>query len=178
MKIKIILSTNRPGKASNKIGNWTKRELEALDNNNVYEVIDLSEIDLPFFDEKNSPREKQYEHEHTKKWSKSIDEADGIIIVLAEYNGGYPAPIKNAIDYLYWEWVDKPVGFVSYGGSGGKSSFRQLSEILSKMKMKVLENNVFLSKPWYAFYENGEVINEYVQGSFSALMKEMERKYK
>ncbi len=175
MNIKIVLSTTRPEKASNKIGEWARRELTKVDSNNSYEILDLSVINLPFFDEMNSPRDRLYKNNHTVAWSKIIEEADGIIIVLAEYNGGYPAPIKNAIDYLYWEWVDKPVGFVSYGGSGGKSSFSQLSEILYKMKMRVLDNNVFLSKPWIAFDENGEVDEKFVEGVYSMLLNEMKQ---
>ena len=38
---------------------------------------------------------------------------------MPEYNHGYTAPLKNAIDYLHDEWFYKPVGLVSYGGVAG-----------------------------------------------------------
>lgn len=173
MNIKIILSTTRPGKASTKVGNWAIQELKKIDTKNTYEIIDLSKINLPFFDEMDSPRNDNYKNEHTKKWSETIKGSDGFIIVLAEYNGGYPAPIKNAIDYLYWEWRDKPVGFIGYGGSGARSSIRQLSEILTKIKMRVLESKIHISKVWNAFDDEGNINEELVEGGFADLVKEM-----
>lgn len=173
MNIKIILSTTRPGKASDKVGNWALSELIRIDPQNEYEIIDLSKIDLPYFDETDSPRNNNYKNAHTKEWSKIISESDGFVIVLAEYNGGYPAPIKNAIDYLYWEWVDKPVGFIGYGSSGANGAIRQLSEILTKMKMKVLDIKVQVSKVWNAFDSDGNIDSSLVSGSFWDFVKEM-----
>lgn len=173
MNIKLILSTTRPGKASEKVGNWALKELQRIDQENNYEIIDLSKIDLPFFDEVSSPMNGVYEHDHTKAWSKTISDSDGFIVVLAEYNGGYPAPIKNAIDYLYNEWVGKPITFIAYGSSGGRSSTKQLSEIVSRMKMNVLNETVHISKVWAAFNEDGSVVNELVEGSLTEVVKQM-----
>lgn len=45
-----------------------------------------------------------------------------------EYNHGYPASLKNALDLLYSEWFSKPLGFASYGGfSGGLRAVAQLT---------------------------------------------------
>ncbi|WP_317624034.1 NADPH-dependent FMN reductase [Brevibacterium casei] len=59
-----------------------------------------------------------------------VSEADGIVFVTPQYNGGYPASLKNAIDYLFAEWRDKPALIVSYGGHGGGMSGAQLRSVL------------------------------------------------
>jgi NAD(P)H-dependent FMN reductase len=78
---------------------------------------------LPMFDEPVPPSrlERKYGSEIVQRWSAKISQADGFIIVTPEYNHGYPAVLKNAIDTLYPEWNNKPVAFVGYssGFSGG-----------------------------------------------------------
>jgi NAD(P)H-dependent FMN reductase len=89
-------------------------------------VADLAAINLPMADEPNHPRLRQYVHQHTRDWSALIDCADAVVFVTPEYNHGYPATVKNAIDFLYHRWAEKPVGFVSYGGiSAGTRSVQQ-----------------------------------------------------
>ena len=117
-KLKIITSTTRPGRKGASIAAWVSEVLKSHPEFEV-EVLDLGLINLPLMDEAAHPRLKTYEHAHTKKWSAKIEEADAFIVVLAEYNFGFPAPIKNAIDYLHQEWAYKPMGFVSYGGLSG-----------------------------------------------------------
>jgi NAD(P)H-dependent FMN reductase len=83
------------------------------------EVLDLAEIALPFLDEPHHPRLGKYTKPHTFAWSRAVDEADAFVIVVPEYNGGFPAALKNALDYLHAEWHEKPVGVVTYGGGPG-----------------------------------------------------------
>ncbi len=86
---------------------------------------------------------RHYQHDHTKKWSKIVDEADGFIIVTPEYNHGYSAGLNNAIDYLYKEWTGKPVSFVSYGGvSGGLRAVEQLRQVVIELRMQPLREQV------------------------------------
>jgi NAD(P)H-dependent FMN reductase len=80
------------------------------------EFIDLGELGLPLMNEAVHPIMRQYEHEHSKKWSATIDEADAFIFVTAEYDYSYPASLKNALEYLVHEWAYKPAGIVSYSG--------------------------------------------------------------
>lgn len=65
--------------------------------------------------EPHHPILRKYEHEHTKKWSAAIDGADAFIFVTGEYDYNYPAPLRNAIEYLAHEWQYKAAGIVSYG---------------------------------------------------------------
>src|SRR6202034_4677357 len=91
---------------------------------------------LPMLEEPNRPRLGQYTKRHTKEWSAIIDAADAIVFVTPEYNYGYPASIKNAIDYLHREWNYKPVGFVSYGGiAAGTRAVQPLTQVLTTLRM-------------------------------------------
>ena len=65
-----------------------------------------------------------------------MEAADAFVFVTPEYNHGYPASLKNAIDYLNQEWRYKPVGFVSYGGvAAGTRSVEQLQQVVTAVKL-------------------------------------------
>ncbi len=114
-KLLVIIASTRPGRIGVPVANWFVEEARAHAGFDV-ELIDLYELDLPLLDEPNHPRLRQYTKEHTKQWSATVDSADAVVFVTAEYNHSYTAALKNAIDYLHQEWAHKPLGFVSYGG--------------------------------------------------------------
>jgi len=121
------------------------------------ELVDLQEIKLPYLDEPTPPLMKQYTKEHTKKWSKSIDEADGFIFVTPEYNHSYSPVLKNAIDYLWYEWNYKPVSFVSYGSiAGGARAVEHLRSIVAEVKLYDLREQVILPNYWENLDKNGK----------------------
>ena len=137
LKLKIILASTREGRKGPAVSQWI---LEAARSHEGFEVelLDLAVINLPFLDEPNHPRLKQYKHEHTKAWSATIDSADAFIFVMPEYNFGYTAPLKNALDFVFQEWKNKPVGLVSYGGvSGGLRATQLLKPVLTAVQLTV-----------------------------------------
>eukprot|EP00929_Paragymnodinium_shiwhaense_P102736 TRINITY_DN65959_c0_g1_i1.p2 TRINITY_DN65959_c0_g1~~TRINITY_DN65959_c0_g1_i1.p2 ORF type:complete len:148 (+),score=29.29 TRINITY_DN65959_c0_g1_i1:345-788(+) len=75
----------------------------------------------------------------TQRWSKAVAAYHGYIFVCPQYNWGYPASLKNALDKLYHEWFCKPVIIVSYGGRGGGKCAEQLKQVLQGLKMRVVE---------------------------------------
>jgi len=111
-KVKVISATVRPGRKGPIVAHWIT-ELAKQHGFDV-ELLDLGEINLPLMNEAIHPMMKQYEHDHSKKWSAKIEEADAFIFVTAEYDYSYPASLKNAIEYLIHEWAYKPAGLVSY----------------------------------------------------------------
>ena len=133
--LQIIIGSTRPGRVGSAVAEWIAATAEA-DGRFDVEVLDLAEINLPMFNEPRHPRFRQYEYQHTKDWSATIDRADAFIFVVPEYNYGYNAATKNAIDYLHHEWHYKPVGFVSYGGvAAGTRAVQQLKQVLTTLKM-------------------------------------------
>lgn len=89
-----------------------------------------------------------YIQPHTRAWSREIQKHAGLIFILPQYNWGYPAVAKNAIDYLYHEWQDKPAVIVSYGGHGGGKSAAQMRQVLQGgVGMRVVERMPALAFP-------------------------------
>jgi len=174
--LKIITSSTRPGRKGIAVAKWITDQAVQNGRFNV-QLLDLAKIGLPFMDEPNHPRLRQYQHEHTKKWSAVIDSADAFIIVLSEYNFGFSAPIKNALDYLYHEWRYKPVAFISYGGiSGGLRSAQMLKQVVTSLNMMPLAESV--SIPFFSKYINSEeefVPEEPLTKSVQTMLAELER---
>ncbi|KIW00803.1 uncharacterized protein PV09_07782 [Verruconis gallopava] len=106
-------------------------------------IIDLAERQLPFFDEPGIPSQigdyTEYAHEHTRQWSLEVQNYQGFIFILPQYNWGYPAVLKNAIDFLFKEWNKKAAMIVSYGGHGGTKAAEQLRQVLNGVAMHVIE---------------------------------------
>jgi NAD(P)H-dependent FMN reductase len=134
-KLHVILASTRPGRAGEPIADWFVERAIAHGAFDV-ELVDLADVALPFMDEPNHPRLRRYTHEHTKAWSARVDGADAFVFVTPEYNYGLTAPLKNAIDYLHFEWQHKPVGFVSYGGvAAGTRAVQMLKQVVTTLKM-------------------------------------------
>ena len=104
----------------------------------TYDIIDLADFDLPFLDESEMPQTGTYHHETTKRWSEKIATYAGFIFIVPQYNWGYPAVLKNALDYLYREWQGKPACLVTFGGHGGSQAQIALRLVMQGLKMPVL----------------------------------------
>jgi NAD(P)H-dependent FMN reductase len=135
MNIGIILASTREARNGAKVAQWVKHVADKQDGVH-FKLIDLAEIDLPLFDEAHSPMMGKYEKPHTKAWAKIVDGLDGFIVVTPEYNHGYPASLKNALDFLYAEWSGKPIGFVGYGFAGGTRAIEQLFPVVIQLGMQ------------------------------------------
>jgi NAD(P)H-dependent FMN reductase len=114
-KLLVIIASTRPGRIGLPVANWFMEQAAAHGGFEL-ELVDLFELDLPLLDEPHHPKLQKYTKDHTRAWSETVDSADAVVFVTAEYNHGYTAALKNAIDYLHHEWRHKPLGFVSYGG--------------------------------------------------------------
>jgi NAD(P)H-dependent FMN reductase len=133
--LQIIIASTRPGRVGPSVAAWIYERAVAHGGFDV-ELIDLAEVNLPMFDEPKHPRFGEYVHQHTKDWSATIRRGDAYIFVIPEYNYGFNAAIKNAIDYLNAEWNHKPVGFVSYGGvAAGTRAVQMLKQVITTLRM-------------------------------------------
>lgn len=143
-KLSVVIGSTRPGRVGLPIGQWF---FERAVSHGKFEVqlVDLKEVNLPLLDEAKHPRLGQYEHEHTKAWSKLVKESDAFVFVTPEYNFSAPPALLNALDFLYHEWAYKPAGFVSYGGqSGGIRAVQMLKQPLISMKVVGLPEAVVI----------------------------------
>jgi len=174
--LKIITASTRPGRKGPALANWIF-DLAKKHTEFTVELLDLAEINLPFLDEPNHPSMQKYTKDHTKKWSATIAAADAFIFVTPEYNFGYPASLKNALDFLYNEWTYKPVAFVSYGGiAGGTRSMQALKQVITAMKMVPIVEAVNI--PFFTKYideQNKFNADEIIQKSAEGMLKELGR---
>jgi NAD(P)H-dependent FMN reductase len=119
------------------------------------ELIDLAEINLPMFDEPKHPRFGEYVHQHTRDWSALIARGDAYILVMPEYNYGFNAALKNALDYLNKEWAGKVVGFASYGGvAAGTRAVQMLKPVLGALRLVAVNDAVHI--PFVAQFLDAE----------------------
>jgi NAD(P)H-dependent FMN reductase len=142
-RIAVVVGSNRPRRICDQIAAWVQRALRDAGLGETG-LIDLQEIGLPFLDEPDMPAHGRYEHEHTIRWSALISSYDGFVFVFPQYNWGYPAVLKNALDFLYDEWSGKPAGLVTYGTRGGGLAAAQLEQVLQGLHMRPTETNVEL----------------------------------
>ncbi|UXM96275.1 NAD(P)H-dependent oxidoreductase [Bartonella sp. HY329] len=149
--IQIIIGSVRKGRIGPHIANWINKEI-ATDFST--EIIDLKDWHLPMDDEPNLPADGIYINDHTKLWSKKISGGDAYIFVFPQYNWGYPAALKNAIDHLYHEWADKPAVIVSYANMGGGKAANQLREVLQSVHIKVTTSNIEIKLSEIDFSQN------------------------
>jgi NAD(P)H-dependent FMN reductase len=137
-RLMIVIASTRPGRVGLPVAQWFEGQAIAHAGFEV-EVADLAELALPFMDEPAHPRLQQYIHPHTKRWSALVDAADAFAFVMPEYNFGFTAPLKNAIDFLHNEWKYKPVGLVSYGGvAAGTRAAQMIKQVVTALKMTPL----------------------------------------
>ncbi len=170
----VIIGSTRPGRAGLPIAQWFT---DLAKNHGGFDigVADLAEIDLPLLDEPNHPRLRRYLNQHTLDWSATVDASDAVVIVTPEYNYGYPAAVKNAIDYLHDEWKYKPVGFVSYGGvAAGTRAVQQLKQVVTTLKMLPVTESVNI--PFHSQFidEEGQLqANEIMEQAAGAMLDEL-----
>lgn len=176
-KLEIIVASTRPNCVGLPVGHWFDGQARAHVGFDEVELVDLGELDLPLMNEPHHPKLGQYVHQHTRDWSAKVAEADAFVFVMPEYNYGYNAPLKNAIDYLHAEWHYKPVGFVSYGGvSAGTRAVQMIKQVLTTLRMTPIFEAV--SIPFVTQFVNDDRVitpNETMQSAAKDLLDELVR---
>ena len=156
-RIAVIVGSTRPKRICREIADWVLAT--AQDGSSVqYEIVDLKDVALPFLDEPDMAATGNYVHDHTKRWSDIVKQYHGFVFVLPQYNWGYTAVVKNAIDYLYAEWSGKAAGIVSYGTRGGGRAIAQLDSVLEGIHMRRSATHPALNTRAEFLDENGRFI--------------------
>ena len=143
-KIGIILGSTRPGRRGEAVARWVLDVAKQRDDAE-FELVDLLDYKLPHLDEEIPASLGQYAQQHTREWADKIASFDGFVMVTPEYNHSTSGALKNAIDFLYGEWNNKAVGFVSYGGVGGARAVEHLRLIAGELQMADVRAQVALS---------------------------------
>lgn len=149
MKIQVILGSTRVGRVSEKVGTWVMEQAKNIPDVE-FELLDLKDYPLPFFEEPISPSsaKEPYTNLAVIKWTQKIAEGGAYLVITPEYNHGYPAVLKNALDYVYKEWNGKKIGFVGYGVVGAARAVEQLRQVAIELQMIPIKAAVHISKFW------------------------------
>jgi len=138
LQILVIMGSVRKNRLCPDIAKWVALIGEEVIPEGAIEIVDLRNWPLPMDAEPDVPAHSEYCSDNTKAWSAKVAAASAFVFLTPQYNWGYPAALKNAIDHLYREWRDKPAAIVSYGGHGGGKCASQLHQVLSGIKMRVV----------------------------------------
>ena len=173
--LQIIIASTRPGRLGLPVAEWFAERAREHAGFEV-QLVDLAEVALPLLDEPHHPSQGDYVHQHTRDWSATVDAADAFVFVMPEYNYGFNAALKNAIDYLYLEWQYKPVGFVSYGNtSGGLRAVQMIKQVVTTLKMMPIPESVAIHYVGQHIEDGSFVASEAMESSAKAMLDELGR---
>jgi NAD(P)H-dependent FMN reductase len=160
-KLAIVVGSIRPNRFAAHAAEWIEKVAAEGGLFDIH-VIDLKDYPLPMFAEEVSPAYGPSKDEVAQRWQKKIGEFDAYVVTAAEYNRGPTAVLKNALDYAYGEWTNKPVAFVGYGGVGGARAVEQLRLIAIELQMAPIRTAVHILFPAYlAVVKEGKKLGEF-----------------
>jgi len=151
LSIKVIIGSTREGRFGDKAAAWISGEL-AREPGVTVETLDLRDYDMPFFNEPVSPsfKTEPYKNEAVARFTQKIKEGDAYVIVTPEYNHSTSGVLKNALDWVYQEWNQKPVAFVGYGSVGGARAIEHLRLMAIELQMAPVREAIhFLGNEYF-----------------------------
>jgi len=134
VKIGIIIGSTRPGRKAVVVAKWAY-EIARKRKDAEFELVDIADFNLPLLDEPMPPVFGQYSHDHTRAWSAKIASFDGYVFVTPEYSHATSYALKNAIEFLHNEWINKAAGFIGYGGMSGARAVEDLRLIMGEVQV-------------------------------------------
>lgn len=146
IRIAMIYGSARKERFCDTVANWLLSEFEGMGGLDL-SILDPAELTFTA----SGPDEAS-----SAKIQTRLEEADAFVIVVPEYNHGYPAVLKAMIDSTYRPWHAKPIAFVSYGGiSGGLRAVEQLRQVFAELHTVTIRDTVSLAHAWSQFDSEG-----------------------
>ncbi len=175
LNIPVILGSIREGRRSFFPAKLMVEKLKAAGIDT--QLVDFKELPLPILNCSKEPGEyeKIYPDPNVQKWSKIADAADAFIFIVPEYNFGYTAVLKNALDWLYPELRFKAAGLVgvSTGPTGGARAIQQFRGVLSSFNIFDIRETVQFANVQKVFDENGNLLDENYNKRIDGLIKSL-----
>lgn len=176
LNIPIILGSVREGRKSEAPAKYILEKIKAAGHTSV--LVDFKEIPLPFYDAPTVPVvyfKKEYPNATAQKWSQIARAADAFLIVSPEYNHGYPAVLKNALDWGYLEFEKKAFGLVgvSNGTTGGARMIENLRPIIENFGAVAMRETIMIGPVEKYFDDLGNCINPELDKKIEGLLKSL-----
>ena len=132
MNIAVIVGTTRQGRVTPRLAAWVMNNAKHR-TDAQFNLLDIAEYNLPLLQEAPWTPNRTLTT-GAEQWLQALDQADGLIIVTAEYNHTIPAALKNAFDYTNGQVNRKPVAIVSHGVNSGVRANEHIRQMVnSKM---------------------------------------------
>jgi NAD(P)H-dependent FMN reductase len=163
LRIGIVLGSTRVGRFADRPAEWLLGHANKR-GGAAFELVDLRDYPMPFFDAPKSPLREPPANEHARRWAHKVGELDGFVFVTAEYNHSIPAVLKNALDFVYGEFNRKPASFVGYGNAGGARGIEQLRLMLVELQVAPLRSAVHIGREAFvAMLMHGKTFADFSQ---------------
>jgi NAD(P)H-dependent FMN reductase len=163
LRIGIVLGSTRVGRFADRPAEWLLAHASKR-GGAAFELVDLRDYPMPFFDAPKSPVREPPANEHARRWARKVGELDGFVFVTAEYNHSIPAVLKNALDFVYGEFNRKPASFVGYGNAGGARGIEQLRLMLVELQVAPLRSAVHIGREAFvAMLMHGKTFADFPQ---------------
>ena len=126
LNIPVVLGTARQGRMSEHVARFVHAELRKRAGVES-ELVDVRALNLSMSDEGGAARDERF--------TGLAARADAFVLVVPEYNHGYPGLLKHALDTNLKEYVHKAVGVcgVSAGPFGGTRVIENLLPVLREL---------------------------------------------
>ena len=134
----ILTGSARPNSASTQVAKLVEAKLKKRDGVTA-EIVEVADLNLPFYNAPTPPSAEGYQitDANVQAWSDKVTNASAVVWVMPEYNHSLSGIQKNAIDWLFTEWSDKPLAIVAYGWYAGANVLEAV-----KLPLKVVEPDV------------------------------------
>lgn len=160
-RIGIVLSTTREGRLADRIASWLF-DLAQKRSDADFELVDLRDYPVPFFEEKIPPLWSPSQNPVAQKFTRKMAELDGYLFLTAEYNHSITGVLKNALDYLATETQRKPASFVGYGAVGGARAVEHLRHILAELQVATLKQALHIGRAeMLGLLREGKALTDY-----------------
>ena len=163
LQVAVIVGSTREGRFGGTVADWFV-DRAGLRDDMVLDVIDLVDVELPMALPLAFPPA-------AAAFVERIGRADAFVVITPEYNHGYPASLKQAIDFPRDEWREKPVGFVSYGGvSGGLRAVEQLRQVFAELHVVTMRDSVSFAMARDHFNDSEQLLDPSVSNESAETM--------
>lgn len=177
MKILVVLGSIREGRVGEKVADWVMEQIGKRQNKSEYELLDLKEYPMKLYQEAKHPAmlDGKSSDKIANKWIAKVAQADGYLIITPEYNHGPSAALKNALDYAYFEWNRKAIGFVSYGGaSGGIRAVEQLRLAAIELQLVPIRESVAIQFVGQKIEDGKIILGKHFESSLVKTLEQLE----
>lgn len=180
MKLMIILGSARSESRGKKVADWVQKQ--ATESQLEVDFVDAATLNLPFYNEPVSPfamkrNNQDYVSPDGKAWAERVGKSNAVLLLVAEYNHGPTALLKNSLDWVGPEWSDKPVSFVSYSTdlTGGARAVEQLRPVVIELGMVQVANAIHFPNIGASFGPDGQPTHPSANDNLKKMFDELAR---